>query len=124
MRRRDFITLIGGAAAAWPLAGRAQQAGKLPSGTATAAPLLQATRTVPIVFVTVIDPVGAGFVASLAQPGGNATGFTTFEYGMSGKWLELSRRSRLARRGWRFCATRPSPPESDSSVPSRPWRRL
>jgi putative ABC transport system substrate-binding protein len=59
------------------------------SGTATAAPLLQATRTVPIVFVTVIDPVGAGFVASLAQPGGNATGFTIFEYGMSGKWLEL-----------------------------------
>jgi len=52
-------------------------------------PLLQATRTVPIVFVNVIDPVGAGFVASLAQPGGNATGFTIFEYGMSGKWLEL-----------------------------------
>jgi ABC-type uncharacterized transport system substrate-binding protein len=59
------------------------------TGTATAAPLLQATRTVPIVFVQVIDPVGAGFVASLAQPGGNATGFTSFEYGLSGKWLEL-----------------------------------
>jgi putative ABC transport system substrate-binding protein len=59
------------------------------TGTATVAPLLQATRTVPIVFVTVIDPVGAGFVASLARPGGNATGFTIFEYGMSGKWLEL-----------------------------------
>jgi putative tryptophan/tyrosine transport system substrate-binding protein len=59
------------------------------TGTATVAPLLQATRTVPIVFVSVIDPVGAGFVASLAQPGGNATGFTIFEYGMSGKWLEL-----------------------------------
>jgi putative ABC transport system substrate-binding protein len=59
------------------------------TGTATVAPLLQATRTVPIVFVTVIDPVGAGFVASLAQPGGNATGFTIFEYSMSGKWLEL-----------------------------------
>jgi len=59
------------------------------TGTATVAPLLQATRTVPIVFVLVIDPVGAGFVASLAQPGGNATGFTLFEYGMSGKWLEL-----------------------------------
>ena len=53
------------------------------------APLLQATRTVPIVFALVIDPVGAGFVASLARPGGNATGFTIFEYGMSGKWLEL-----------------------------------
>ena len=50
---------------------------------------LQATSTVPIVFVVVIDPVGAGFVASLARPGGNATGFTMFEYGMSGKWLEL-----------------------------------
>src|SRR5215212_6338687 len=59
------------------------------TGTATVAPLLQATRTVPIVFAVVIDPVGAGFVASLARPGGNATGFTLFEYGMSGKWLEL-----------------------------------
>ncbi len=59
------------------------------TGTATVAPLLEATRTVPIVFVSVIDPVGAGFVASLAQPGGNATGFTIYEYGMSGKWLEL-----------------------------------
>ena len=59
------------------------------TGTATVAPLLQATRTVPIVFAVVIDPVGAGFVASLARPGGNATGFTIFEYGMSGKWLEL-----------------------------------
>jgi putative tryptophan/tyrosine transport system substrate-binding protein len=59
------------------------------SGTATVTPLLQATRTVPTVFVTVVDPVGAGFVASLAQPGGNATGFTIYEYSMSGKWLEL-----------------------------------
>jgi ABC-type uncharacterized transport system substrate-binding protein len=57
--------------------------------TATVAPLLQATRTVPIVFTVVIDPVGAGFVASLAHPGGNATGFTVYEYSMSGKWLEL-----------------------------------
>ena len=156
MKRREFITLIGGAAAAWPLAARAQQrmrqigvlvasaaddsefqarmaaflqglaqlgwsegrnvridirwatsnaddlrrhaaelAALAPdvlvaaSGTATVAPLLQATRTVPIVFVVVVDPVGAGFVASLARPGGNATGFTTFEYGLSGKWLEL-----------------------------------
>ena len=52
-------------------------------------PLLQATRTVPIVFPVIVDPVGAGFVESLARPGGNATGFTAFEYGMSGKWLEL-----------------------------------
>ena len=59
------------------------------SGTATVAPLLQATRIVPIVFVVVVDPVGAGFVASLARPGGNATGFTIYEYGISGKWLEL-----------------------------------
>jgi len=59
------------------------------TGTATVAPLLQATRTIPIVFAVVIDPVGAGFVATLARPGGNATGFTIFEYGMSGKWLEL-----------------------------------
>src|SRR5215468_8008097 len=59
------------------------------TGTATAAPLLEATRTVPIVFVVVIDPVGAGFVESLARPGSNATGFTIYEYSMSGKWLEL-----------------------------------
>jgi putative tryptophan/tyrosine transport system substrate-binding protein len=157
MRRREFITLLSGAAAAWPLAARAQQgervrrigvlmnlaaddpegqgrlaaflqglqqlgwtAGRnlqidtrwvagnadhirkhaaelvalapdviLSTGTAVAGPLLQATRTVPIVFVQVVDPVGAGFVASLARPGGNATGFTTFEYGIGAKWLEL-----------------------------------
>src|SRR5438132_1515313 len=158
LRRREFITLLGGAAAAWPVAARAQQTERVPrigvlmasaaddsenqarmaaflqglaqlgwtdgrniridtrwattnpddlrrhateltalapdvlvaaSGTTTVAPLLQATRTVPIVFVVVVDPVGAGFVASLARPGGNATGFTLFEYGLSGKWLEL-----------------------------------
>jgi putative tryptophan/tyrosine transport system substrate-binding protein len=156
MRRRDCITLLGGAAVAWPLAARAQQPERMrrigvlmylaaddpegqarlaafaqalkqsgwnegrnlridtrwaraddvhrhaaelvalapdvvvaATGTATVAPLLQATRTVPIVFVTVVDPVGAGFVASLARPGGNATGFTIYEYSMSGKWLEL-----------------------------------
>jgi putative ABC transport system substrate-binding protein len=156
MQRRDFITLLGGAAVAWPLAVRAQQSEPMRrigvlmyvaaddaegqarlaaftqvlrqlgwsegrnlridtrwataddirrhaaelaalapdvlmagNGTPTVAPLLQATRTIPIVFVTVIDPVGAGFVASLAQPGGNATGFTIYEYSMSGKWLEL-----------------------------------
>jgi len=157
MKRREFITLLGGAAA-WPIAVQAQQAERVRrvgvlmalaaddpdaqvritaflqglqqlgwtdgrnvqidtrwattnsdelrrhaaelaalapdvvlagSGTATIAPLLQATRTVPIVFAVAVDPVGAGFVASLARPGGNATGFTTFEYGMSGKWLEL-----------------------------------
>ena len=142
MKRREFITLLGGAVA-WPVAARAQQgeplrrigilmyvaaddtearlaaftqvlkqlgwsegrnlridtrwatavdihrhAAELAAlapdvlvagiGTPTVAPLLQATRTVPIVFVTVIDPVGAGFVASLAKPGGNATGFTVY----------------------------------------------
>jgi putative tryptophan/tyrosine transport system substrate-binding protein len=161
MRRREFITLLGGAAAGpsllWPLAARAQQgermrrigvlmtlaaddpqsqrrmtafvqglqqlgwtdgrnvridyrwsAGnaedirKYAAELAALAPdvilaaaspavgaLLQATRTVPIVFVNVADPVGAGFVDSLARPGGNATGFTNFEYAMGGKWLEL-----------------------------------
>ena len=61
----------------------------LANGNTAVAPLLQATRTVPIVFVPVVDPVGAGFVDSLARPGGNVTGFMPFEYGMSGKWLEL-----------------------------------
>jgi putative ABC transport system substrate-binding protein len=59
------------------------------TGTTTVVPLLEVTRTVPIVFVLLIDPVGAGFVESLARPGGNATGFLLFEYGLSGKWLEL-----------------------------------
>jgi putative ABC transport system substrate-binding protein len=161
MRRREFITLLGGAAAAWPLAVRAQQAERVrrigvlqggsdrdraddprsqpntaaflqalqqlgwtdgrnvkidyrwPAGDADKArkyaaelvalapdvilsfgspnmtPLLQATRTVPIVFVAVVDPVGAGFVDSLSRPGGNATGFSNFEYGLSAKWPEL-----------------------------------
>src|SRR5262249_55274943 len=155
MRRRAFITLLGGAAAAWPLAARAQQpemrrigvatgtaaddpdgqtrlwgvlqglkqtgltegrnvricarwgAGDadlyrnaaelialapdviLASGNSTVGPLLQATRTVPIVFALVADPVGSGFVDSLARPGGNATGFMNFEYSLGGKWLEL-----------------------------------
>jgi putative ABC transport system substrate-binding protein len=157
MRRRDFITLLGGAAVAWPLAARAQQVERMrrvgvlmpsaeddPEGQsrlrafmqglqqsgwtdgrnlridirwgagdaerirryaaelAALAPdvilagagavipsLLQATRTVPIVFTQTPDPVGAGFVESLARPGGNVTGFTTFEYGISAKWLEL-----------------------------------
>ena len=61
----------------------------LAGNTSTVGPLQQATRTVPIVFAGVVDPVGAGFVDSLARPGGNTTGFTQFEYGMSGKWLEL-----------------------------------
>jgi putative ABC transport system substrate-binding protein len=58
-------------------------------GNATVAPLMQATRTVPIVFTIVVDPVGAAFIKSLARPGGNVTGFMMFEYSLSGKWLEL-----------------------------------
>jgi putative tryptophan/tyrosine transport system substrate-binding protein len=61
----------------------------LTSGAAAVAPLLQTTRSVPIVFVLVADPVGAGIVDGLARPGGNVTGFTPFEYGISTKWLEL-----------------------------------
>src|SRR3954468_486798 len=61
----------------------------LATGTVAMAPLLEATRTVPIVFTAVADPVGAGFVDSLARPGGNTTGFMQFEYNLSGKWLEL-----------------------------------
>jgi putative ABC transport system substrate-binding protein len=157
LKRRDFITLLGGAAATWPLAARAQQVDRmrrigvlipvaaddpesqdriaafsqglhesgwivgrnvqmeyrwgagdadrvrryaaelvalapdviLTSGGSTVPPLLQATRTVPIVFVNVADPVGGGLVDSLSRPGGNATGFVQFEYSLSGKWLEL-----------------------------------
>ena len=156
MRRREFITLLGGAAVAWPVAARAQQpampricvllpasagdpeyqarlgaflqglallgwtAGRnvridtrwaagngehfrryaeelvalapdviLASSSVAVGALQKVTRTTPIVFVAVVDPVGSGLVPSLAHPGGNTTGFTNFEYGMSGKWLEL-----------------------------------
>ena len=157
MKRREFIMLLGGAAAVWPVAARAQQGERmrrigmllpaaaddaefqarvgaflqglallgwtigrnvridtrwatanaadirrhaaelaalapdviLANGASAVGPLLQATRTVPIVFPVVADPVGAGFVDSLARPGGNATGFMSFEYSLSGKWLEL-----------------------------------
>jgi putative ABC transport system substrate-binding protein len=61
----------------------------LAHGTSTVGPLLQATRTVPIVFPIIADPVASGFVDSLARPGGNATGFMSFEYSIGGKWLEL-----------------------------------
>ena len=156
MRRREFIGLLGGAAA-WPVTGRAQQPDRvrrigvlmaiaaddpqaqarmttfrahleqlgwterrnvliearfgggdadgmrklatelvalapdviLANATPALAPLLQLTRTIPIVFVLVADPVGAGFVDSLARPGGNATGFTPYDYSISAKWLEL-----------------------------------
>jgi ABC-type uncharacterized transport system substrate-binding protein len=158
LKRRDFISLLGGAAAAWPLAVRAQQPTQmrrigvlmypaaddpegqariaafldalqqlgwtdgrnvridirwpagfdadrirkyaaelvalapdviLATGNTTTAPLQQLTQTVPIVFVVTADPVGNGYVASMARPGGNTTGFSFIEFGISGKWLEL-----------------------------------
>jgi putative tryptophan/tyrosine transport system substrate-binding protein len=158
VNRREFITLLGGAAAAWPLAAHGQQGERmrrigvltgggsadqpdvkkryaeflqglqqlgwidgrnvlidirwpaanadsirkhalelaalapdviLAAGTSTVGPLLEATRRVPIVFAGIADPVGAGFVESLARPGGNATGFMQSEYSLSAKWLEL-----------------------------------
>src|SRR5262245_40954371 len=87
IKRREFITLLGGAAT-WPLAARAQQ-GQPSRTTSSWAMALQATRTVPIAFPVAGDPVAASFVDTLARPGGNATGFMTWEYSMSGKWLEL-----------------------------------
>jgi ABC-type uncharacterized transport system substrate-binding protein len=157
MGRREFVALVGGAAAAWPFEARAQQPDRvrrigvlmplaeddpvgqarvaaflqglrgsgwinrgnvqidyrwstgdderirrdsaelvalapdvvLATGSATVGALLRLTRAIPIVFPIVVDPVGAGFVESLARPGGNATGFILFEYGLSGKWIEL-----------------------------------
>ena len=83
--------------------------------------LQQATRTVPIVFAVVTDPVGGGFVESLAQPGGNATGFMLFEYGMSGKWLELLKQ--IAPGVTRAAVLRDATnPGSANSAPSSPWR--
>jgi putative ABC transport system substrate-binding protein len=64
----------------------------LVTGSTGVAPILQATRSIPVVFVIVPDPVGAGYVESLAEPGGNATGFMMFEYDLSAKWLELLKR--------------------------------
>ena len=95
----------------------------LANGAAAVGPLLQATRTVPIVFANVADPVGAGFVDSLARPGGNATGFILFEYGMSAKWLELLKQ--IAPGVTRAAVIRDPaiPPGSASWAQSRPWRR-
>ena len=96
----------------------------LASGSSTVGPLLQATRTVPIVFTIVADPVGAGFVDSLARPGGNATGFMSYriqhEREMAGV-AQADRARRDAGGGHSGSATRP--PESASLAPSRPWRR-
>ena len=176
--RREFITLLGGAAAAWPLSARAQQGERvrrigalvgtaaddaigqariaaflqglgqldwmvgrnlrmdirwaaadadntrsyaaelvalapdiiLASSGSVVAPLRRLTRTIPIVFTETSDPVGAGFVESLASPGGNVTGFLTFEYGLSGKWLEMLKQ--IAPRVMRVAVLR------DAAIPS------
>src|SRR5262249_13872259 len=77
--------------------------------------LLQATRTVPIVFTNTADPVGGGLVASLSRPGGNATGFISTDYGMSGKWLELLKE--IAPRGTRAAVLRdPAIPQGVGEV--------
>ena len=88
--------------------------------TPAVAPLLHASRTVPIVFVSVVDPVGSGLVATLAQPGGNATGFSLFEYTISAYGWSCSKRSRPALYGSPCCGI-PKPPESGSLRQSRPW---
>ena len=94
-------------------------------GTAASivAALQQAGHTVPIVFVTTIDPVGSGLVASLARPGGNATGFIAYEFSIAGKWLELLKD--IAPRVTRVAVLRnPFVPAGSADLPrSRPWRR-
>ena len=79
------------------------------SGSPSVAALQRATDRVPVVFVQVVDPVGSGFVESLARPNGNITGFSVFEYGIGGKWLELLKEI--------------APREAGSWAPSNPWRR-
>ena len=95
----------------------------LAHGASAVGTLLQVTRTVPIVFPTASDPVGAGLVDSLARPGGNATGFMSFEYSLAGKWLELLRQIAPGVMRRPSFGTLPSLPESASSASSRPWRR-
>ena len=94
----------------------------LASGTATVGPALQASRTVPIVFVVVADPVGAGFVDSLARPGGNVTGFAAAEYGMSAKWLEQLKEIAPGVTRVGVLGIPPKAPGSVSSARSRPRR--
>ena len=95
----------------------------LTSGGTAVAPLLQATRSVPIVFAQVPDPVGAGYVRSLARPGGNVTGFSLFEYGMSGKWLELLKQIAPSVIERRCFVTPPRQPGLANGAQSRPSRR-
>ena len=92
-------------------------------GSSAVGPLLQATRTVPIVFPIVVDPVGADYIDSLARPGGNVTGFMTYEYSMSGKWLELLKQ--IAPNVARVAVLRDaSNPRGSASLElSKAWRR-
>ena len=92
-------------------------------GSTSLQALLQYTRTVPIVFAIVPDPVGAGFVASLSKPGGNATGFMMFEYSLAGNGSSCSKRSRPRSGVRRCCEIRRHPPASASSRYSKPYRR-
>ena len=78
-------------------------------GSSTVGPLLQNTRTVPIVFPVMGDPVAAGYVESLARPGGNVTGFMMFEYSLAAKWLELIKEMVPALNVWRCCAMPATP---------------
>ena len=94
----------------------------LATGSATVGPLQRANRAMPIVFVTTIDPVGGGFVESLARPGGNVTGFAAAEYGMSGKWLELLKQ--IAPRVTRVGVARdPEIAAGAGQFGTNPWRR-
>ena len=95
----------------------------LAGGTLSVAALQHVTHALPIVFVGVTDPVGAGVVDTLARPGGNITGFMLFEYSLSGKWLELLRQiaPRADASGY-SSGSRPIRPTSLSSAPSRPPR--
>ena len=104
------------------LAGRTPDVIVTVGGPATGE-VLQATHTVPIVFTIVPDPVASGFVASLSRPGGNATGFLQFEYRLSGKWLELLKKSRQAWCEQQFFETPLYPQDWASSLPFSPGPR-
>src|SRR5712675_1308458 len=89
MTRKDKIGLTRSCTRCNNWAGPTAAICKSCSGASTLGVMLQVSRAVPVVFVGAADPVGAGFVESLGRPGGNATGFTSYEYSMSAKWLEL-----------------------------------
>ena len=94
------------------------------TGTLGLQALLQTTRSVPIVFNSIIDPVGSGYIDSLARPGGNATGFVLYDYALTAKWVELLNRLLQPSRGWRFFGIPNSRPESVNSLLFSMWRRL